>query len=400
MVEEKYSTASVEYEVHIPQTGQIVDVYVKHNDGELSDQIWAFEFQHSVISSTLWKERHELYVSAGIQDFWFLDKAKFMKFSSAKGVTDARLRKDLDKTIFDEIGLCYFLDLETSELIIDFDFKTEVSYLDIGRSKRVKQSHVYHDPRKHSAPLDDMRVRMNKETRYCVLVCDDLEKSMETRLVLILQKLKKAKETRIRRELNNRARNLIEFAQENYGYDFAYRFEEIIRESKSELQEDILAFDNNDFYIKYKPIIETYIANIKEYNSLKENPELIPRFLCTLTSMSDLRRVRYLQEQESLSLENYLKSKYREKLALVQYVYDKYKTTLDHLTTKRKDWINEMLGLIDWKLQTYAKEPDVIDYAIAYGALESSEVVDNYIQQVKDRIVNKPILNLEDLKFD
>lgn len=45
-----------------------------------------------------------------------------MKFSSAKGATDARLRKDLEKTIYDETGLCYFLDLDTSDLTIDFDF--------------------------------------------------------------------------------------------------------------------------------------------------------------------------------------------------------------------------------------------------------------------------------------
>jgi competence protein CoiA len=396
-----FPNAFVEYEVHIPETGQIVDVYVRHNDGDFTGLVWAFEFQHSNISSAAWKERHELYISAGIQDFWILDKAKFMKFSSAKGAAGARRRKDLEKTIFDETGLCYFLDLETAELTIDFNFRTQTSYVDIGRANRVEQSHIYHEPEKHSAHLDNMRIRMNQEFHYCVLVCDDLEKFMEPRLRFILEKLRKTEKDRIRKELNRRAGELIKFAKENYGNDFADRFKEIILESKEELRDDVLTLDSSAFFAKHKSIVETSISNLKEYASLKQSTELVPRYLFKRANLREFKMLKYLQEQGSLSLEDHLTAKYGDRIALVQYVYDKHKSVLEFLLTRRKDWINEKLGEINWKLKTYATEPDVIDYAIQYGNLESIEEVDYYIQQVEEKVINyKPIFNPEDWDFD
>lgn len=46
-----FPTAFIEYEVLIPETGQIVDIYVKHEDGKLAGLVWAFKFQHSKITS-------------------------------------------------------------------------------------------------------------------------------------------------------------------------------------------------------------------------------------------------------------------------------------------------------------------------------------------------------------
>jgi competence protein CoiA len=396
-----FPTAYVEYEVHLPETGQIVDVYVRHNDGNYAGLVWAFEFQHSNISSTAWKERHELYRSAGIQDFWFLDKAKFMKFSSAKGADGARLRKDLEKTIFNETGLCYFLDLENAELTIDFNFSTQTSYVNIGRSKRVEQSLIYHDPEKHSAHLNKIKIRINQEFRFCVMVSNDFEKHMEQRLSFIVEHLRQAEADRIRQLLNERARDLIKFARESYGDGFANTFREIIPESKEELHDDVLNLDNSAFFAKYKSIVETSLSNLNEYASLKESTELVPRYLFKLANLTSFKMVKCLQEQGSLSLVDYLLAKYRDKISLVQYVYDKHKSVLDFLPTRRKDWINEKLGEISWELKTYAKEPDVIDYAIEYGDLKSIEEVENYIQQVDEKIVNyKPTFDPEDWDFE
>lgn len=400
-----FPTAYVEYEVLIPQTCQIVDVYAEHKDGKFAGLVWAFEFQHSNISSTAWKERHDLYMSAGIQDFWFLDKARFMKFSSAKDAVDVRLRKDLEKTIFDEAGLCYFLDLETSELTIDFNFRTQTSYVDIGRVNRVEQTHIYHDPTKHSAHLDNIRIRMNQEFLHCVLGCDDLDEYMEPRLSFMLERLERAEEERIWQQLNKRAVELIKFARENYGDVFTDRFKEIILipESIEELQDDVLALDNSAFFAKYKSIIETSISNLKEYASLKQSTELVPRYLFfKLANLMDFKMVKYLKEQGSRSLEDYLTAKYVGRISLVQYVYDKHKSVLEFLLKKRKDWINEKLGEINWKLKPYAKEPDVIDYAIRYGDLESTEEVDHYIQQIDEKIINYKRASwvLDDLDLD
>lgn len=88
-----FPTPFIEYEVPNPETGQIVDVFMKHEDDNLAGLVWAFEFQHSKITSAAMKERHELFRSDGIQDFWILDKSVFMKFTTAKGATDARLNR-------------------------------------------------------------------------------------------------------------------------------------------------------------------------------------------------------------------------------------------------------------------------------------------------------------------
>lgn len=391
-----FPNAYVEYEVHIPSTGQIVDVYVKHNDGDFAGLIWAFEFQHSKISSTSWQERHELYKSAGIQDFWILDKATFMKFSTARGATDARLRKDLEKTIFDDTGLCYFLDLETFELTIDFNFRIETSYVDIGRRKRVEQSLIYHDPKQHSAKLNSIRIRMNQEFRYCVLVCGELEKYMEPRLSSILEKLRQAEEDRIRQELSKRAVELIIFSRGNFGDDFADRFKEIIPKNNEELRDDVLTLSNSDFFAKYSSVVDMYISNLKEYAFLKESTELVPRYLCTVCRPWEFVMIKHLREQGSLSLEEHLAGKYQKSISLVQYVFDKYKSILEHLPKRRKEWVNERLYDVNWKLKCYESDPDEIDYAIQYGKLESTEEVDYYIQQVDEKIVNyKPTFDIE-----
>lgn len=69
-------------------------------------------------------------------------------------------------------------------------------------------------------------------------------------------------------------------------------------------------------------------------------------------------------------MEEHLKAKYSQKLALVQYVYDNHNSTLKFLLTRRKEWNNEKLWEINWRLLTDAKEPDLIDYAIKYSKLD------------------------------
>lgn len=73
---------------------------------------------------------------------------------------------------------------------------------------------------------------------------------------------------------------------------------------------------------------------------------------------------------------------------MVQYVYDNHKSTLEFLLTKRKDWNNEKLREIDWILLEDTKERDLIDYAIKYSKLESTEEVDKCIHLIEEKIVN------------
>ncbi|MEC0105346.1 competence protein CoiA family protein [Paenibacillus taichungensis] len=180
-LQQKFPKASVEYEVYQPQTGQIADVYVDHENGEFAGQTWAFEFQHSNISAADWESRHNLYESVGIQDFWFFDKKKFMKYSKARDHTDARLRSELEKKVFNTTGFVYFLDLDSSEVSIDFGFTNRPSS-NLFNGRWRTQEYIYHEPQEHSVFLSFLKARKSVNFDYSALVCDTLEAQMEIRL--------------------------------------------------------------------------------------------------------------------------------------------------------------------------------------------------------------------------
>ena len=124
-LKKKFPKAKVELEVYIPETKQIADILVSHTSGRAEGSVWAFEFQHSPLSDGDWEERHNLYQSANIHDFWILDADKFLKYSKAKDIEHARLRHEPVNAIFENTGFCYFLKLDTREITIDFKFRYE-----------------------------------------------------------------------------------------------------------------------------------------------------------------------------------------------------------------------------------------------------------------------------------
>lgn len=64
-----FPKSEVHLEFYLSETKQRSDIMVLHPDGEK----WAFEFQCSKIVGAIWSERHELYKSAHVRDYWILN---------------------------------------------------------------------------------------------------------------------------------------------------------------------------------------------------------------------------------------------------------------------------------------------------------------------------------------
>lgn len=415
-LKQNFPDAYIEYEVHIPQTGQIVDVYIEHKTGPHAGRIWAFEFQHSKITATTWKERHDLYESIGIQDFWFFDKKTIMKFSTAKDKSDARKRSDLEKTVFNTTGLVYFLDLETSNLTIDFNFNESPEFKVINGHRR-KQVFTYHSPKVHSVKMSEVRARKSRKHDYTVLVSDSLEKSMESRLSTIVQMLDSHERKKRQALYGDRLREKGMYSRITFGDEFADQFKSILMDHNGELtyrdysyddddywydekladlKEDIINMGIEEFFTKYKPLIDTSIKNVRDYATFRDSDYLELKILTSLAYPSELKQVAFLQEQGYMTLKDYLSSKYEEIIHLVQYTYETHLDVLELLTTKRREFVNEKLSGINSSLKVYTQKPTVLDYAINFRNLNSTEEVENCIEQIKDKIVNfQPSIDLD-----
>jgi competence protein CoiA len=392
----KFPTAEIQYEVYIPETKQIADILVTHTVEELKGLRWAFEFQHSPLSSTDWRKRHDLYQSAGIQDFWILDEAKFMKFSTAQGITDARLRKDLETEIFSETGLCYFLNLENSNLTIDFEFTSSYETRRIN-GRDIRTEYIYHSPIDHSCHINQVNITVIKQFLYGVLTCKKLEERMKSKLIIIRNNFIRKEQKRLEEELKQRANEKRTFAQIKYGEEWIDTIWEFMKHNKEEFAEDIRHLREKEFFNKYDELIKKLLSIIKEFRSWKDDNELINRLLYKITFESTFYELSFLANQTFVSLQEQLIDKNREKIELVTYVYEKYKEVLEKLSTYRAKYINNELERIHSSLKTWGDNLTAIDYAIEYRWLKSKEQADDCIEQINKRIINyNPFSDIED----
>ncbi|MDC7770353.1 competence protein CoiA family protein [Priestia megaterium] len=386
-IKEKYPTAFVEYEYPISETGQIADVYVKHTEGEMKDIRWAFEFQHSPLSSADWETRHNLYESAGIQDFWILDKARFMKFSTAQGITDARLRKDLESTIFSKVGVCYFLDLESKVMTIDFKFITSWDTKIVKGIER-KTEYTYHHPIQHSFHIDGVRMRMNDEFKHGVLVFDKVEEQMEPTLSSILSSLRHKLEEKLEQQLQDQAKKKKTYAETNYESQDADIIWDFMKRNKEHIKDDVRNLSETNFFKKYSNYIDTAISNNKELDLLEKSDDLVQKSLRGFISFTDVNKMTFLNKQSDKSLEEYLKLEYKDKIALIEYVYNTHRKVLDKLASSNQRHIKSKLETINSWLITYEKNPTAIDYAIRYRRCENIEEIDKYVEQIREEIID------------
>lgn len=390
----KFPAADVEYEVYIPETNQIADIFVEHAEEGMEGLRWAFEFQHSRLSSTDWESRHNLYKSAGIQAFWILDKAKYLKFSSAKGHTDARKRNELEKKIYDEVGLCYFLDLDIEELTIDFNFVYEAE-TNIFNRKKVTTHYTYHRPEEHSAPLNKIRFRMNEEFKYNVLLIDEIENQMNDRLIWIVKKLKRQKELLLEEELQKRIPEKKSFAKNIYNEDEAQIACRFIEENERHFAEDIRNLSDGEFYEVHKSLIDKVILNVQTFRALEKSQELKHKLIVSVNYSWDLYKISFINNLRSLSLEDYLALKEKDKIQLVEYAYNKYKDIFDKLKVRHRELTNNNLKKIKWFLAPDEKNPSAVDYALVYRRCSTKEEIDEYVNQIVEKIINyNPFANM------
>ncbi|MGX4585813.1 competence protein CoiA [Paenibacillus chitinolyticus] len=407
-LKKNFPTAYIEYEVHIPQSGQIADVYVRHKEGKFTGMTWAFEFQHSNIPATDWELRHNLYESVGIQDFWFFDKKTFMKFSGARDHTDARRRSELEKTVYNKTGFVYFMDLESSKVTIDFEFTTRTSYSVIHGKKR-PQEFTYHDPKEHSVELTSLRVRKSVDFEYSALVCDSLEVKMERRLRYVYSLLVRKHRHELEKRYNAQLRILLPLTIDTYGQEFGKRLKSLLSDVNgilsyrdwyideederfdkdlADLKEDILNLGAEEFLIKHKQLVDVSLRNVQEYEELKESEDVSFKVLTKETYASSLTNVSFLKAQGTSSLKEFLLSKHHDKVVLVEYVWQNHRDTLEALTKWRREFVNDKLSEINYRLRTWEQKPTALDYAMEYRGLHSVVEIDDSVQQIKDKILN------------
>jgi competence protein CoiA len=395
-LKKKFPAADVEYEVYIPETNQIADIFVEQSEEGMEGLRWAFEFQHSRLTSTGWETRHELYKSADIQDFWVLDKAKYMKFSKANDITDARIRNELERTIYNRTGLCYFLDLESSELTIDFNFTTSWSTT-IVRGVKHKNSYTYHSPIHHSTHIDQVRVRMNDEFKHGVLIYPEIESQMEKQLSCVLCILRKERETKAEQELQEKANEKRLFSKRKYGEEQTEDIWRFMKSNKDELTNDVRHLSTEEFFVKYEPLFNKLQLDIKEYKTLEDSEDLVNRLIVDLSYESDLFSLTFLSKQGNHSLEEYLRTIHQEKINVVTHVYNTYKKDLEKLASMNFKAIKGNLDKITPIITPWKSNPTEIDYAIRYARLETKEAADEHMKQVKEQIIYyNPFANMED----
>lgn len=404
---QKFPTANVEYEVYIHQTGQIADVYVEHEEGEFAGQTWAFEFQHSNISANDWESRHNLYESVNIQDFWFFDKKKFMKFSKARDHTDARLRSELEKKVYKKTGFVYFLDLESSLLTIDFEFTTLPSYT-VVNGKRRTQEFTYHAPKEHSAALSSFRARKSVNFDYSALVCDALEDKMENRLKYVASILEEKQRQKLEKLYEVKLSVLLALSVDRFGPEFEKRLrtfltdvngilsyrdwyieeDERFDKDLADLKDDVLNLQAEEFLLKHKQLVDVSLRNDQDYEELMESEDVLLKVLTKETYSSKLKTVSFLKEQNTSSLKEFLLDKHHDKVILVEYVWENHRESLEALTKYRKEFVNEKLSKINSRLKIWDEKPTASDYAVQYRHLPSVVEIEECIQQIKDQIIS------------
>lgn len=107
---EQFPEAQVEFEYKIKETNQRADVMAILPDGKRL----AFEMQCSKIPGSVWKERHALYKSAGIQDFWILGESVH-RYGKSEGIRDTSKHQlvSLASAIYKEKNALFFLDTDS-----------------------------------------------------------------------------------------------------------------------------------------------------------------------------------------------------------------------------------------------------------------------------------------------
>ncbi|MFB8426436.1 competence protein CoiA [Priestia megaterium] len=396
----QYPDAFIDYEYHIKATNQVADVYIEHKQGNLKGLKWAFEFQHSTLIESKWKKRHELYKQAEIQDFWILDEDIFLSESNAIGVKDTGGRNNggLDNDIFKETDLCYLLNIESNILTIDFKFKN------VSKNVKTKQgtksnSYRYHNPPNHSFNINNVKIEVDKETSYAFLTFDKVEDDLKEHInTTVLPRLKRRLHNKLAKQLEEQTSKIKKYAETLYNSGEVEIIMSFIKENQEQVEEDIRNLENEAFFNKYGDYFNRVFNYYKEIRTLGESNELAKRLLCKRISYKEVEKISFINELGENSLEAHFSEKLANEIDIVNYAYNEHKEVLETISKYQQKRLNEKLYKIKYDLvinnlgcPEAMQTPSAMNYALGFYECKNTTEVDNYIEEIKDKVIIKPM---------
>ncbi|MED4060918.1 competence protein CoiA [Priestia megaterium] len=400
-LEKRFSDATVEVEKHIPETKQIADILVTHTSGPAKGSKWAFEFQHSPLSTKEWQQRHELYQEAGIHDFWIFDTDIFLKHSRSKDpyIQKARNKKDPVETVFETTGFCYFLKLDTSVITIDFSFRYEDIRGEDKHGRRFPpQEYKFHDPYDHSCKLGKIKFKYNEEFNFAAMTYKENSKGINSRFERQIREFETKKQQKWDEELKVRARKKKEYADEYYGKDYSGYIWIFMKANKEEVKHDVFDLSEEEFFSKYNKYalkLQTFGEEINNWEDSKDYIHLSLYRLCNESEKEKIKKISFL-EQQNTSLENYFTDKFSNEIENIKYVLNKYDYILEKLTSFKPKFAQDKLSDINWRIAPYKDKPTKFDYAYQYHHMKTKDEVDDFMKEVEDAFTS-PYIDISEL---
>ncbi|MED2737277.1 competence protein CoiA [Bacillus toyonensis] len=400
----RFENAIVEKEKYIPETSQIADILLTHTDGEFNGEKWAFEYQHSSLPEIDWQTRHNLYQKAGIKDFWILDAQVFLKYSTSEqgSKLNVRKKKEPQEAIFNTTGFCYFLNIETDKLTIDYKFEyTQVKV----KNKNGKyydnnpKLSRFHKNSNQSCNLNDVRFKYDDEFKFPAMYYNGIGKEFFEEFDSKIRAFKRQKQKKWEEKLEIRIGQKVQYAQNNYDEDFSSSMKKIIEVNKQELQYDAYQLTEGEFLQKYEVYAERLQKYEKEMLDWKERGNVKQRIiyrLCNSTIDDKERRNLEFLKKSHINLEEHYNKKYENKIKVVLYVYQKYESLFVKLALMLPDRIEKRLRKINSRIVPFRFEtrPTKIDYAFVYHFCESEAEAELILNGLEEKL-DLPIIPQE-----
>ncbi|MEX2460248.1 MAG: competence protein CoiA family protein [Paenibacillaceae bacterium] len=405
-LKQKYPDAHVELEVYLPETQQIADIFVNHLKGDLIGLNWAFEFQHSPLSAANWRLRHELYRGSGIHDFWIMDAAIFLKYS--KSDEQARLFREPVDSIYNETGLCYFLNIHTSVVTIDCKFITTNKKISIsGRRTPVINEYTYHSPLQNSVRLDVVEIYNNEKYRFAAMSFPYISEMVNERINNQIYKFERVEEEKYRQKLSDRTKIIHNLCLEQRDNRFANLMSSFILKNRSQVANDLLNMNESPFISKYAHYIEKIDSFLLEYHSLREKEDLDSRIFMEMspyysetpqiqeddepnTYYSHSRQLYDISFLDAMnnSFADFMEDRYAINIANVHYVLGTYDEELDILMKYNPLLVIKYLQEVNYQI---APKKEVSKSSLAWGYLRfgKTEEIDSLMLQVKEKVIDR-----------
>ncbi|MGN5650777.1 competence protein CoiA family protein [Bacillus sp. Brlt_9] len=387
-----FKTSIVETEKRIIETNQIADILVTHTEGKIKGDRWVFEFQHSKLSAKDWEERHNLYQQANVTDFWILDAEVFLNYSKSKDsyIQKSRLQKDPQEAIFSSTGFCYFLNLNTLELTIDYKFRYEDIRVERPNGGYFpKKEYKFHKNSEQSCHLHKVSFKYNEEFNFLALGYKNIGDEFFEEFEWKIQKLQREKQEKWEEELVKRGMKKVRYAQKLYGESFSSYMVEFMRENKEAVQNDAFDLSDEEFLNTYKSYVQRLQKYDEERNSWKESSDDISRVIYQLSARNEdrveMRSLDFLKKKKS-TFKEYLLEKYEDEINVISFVIQEYKGVFEKLAELNPQIIKKRLNEINWRVVPFGSNPTEFDYAYAYHYIETIEQADEILKIIKARL--------------